>query len=192
MHRAKRLVLAHLWVAFALFAFAAVLGAWQMLVRSSLGAPLETPSVYYASVTLHGTAMAYVLTTFFAMGFGYFVAVTALDRDLPRLGAAWAGFWIAAVAALARDRRSLGAAWAGFWIAAVGTVTAVVPILLGKASVLYTFYPPLTGSVFYYLGVLLVVIGSWIWVALMGAAMVGWKREHPGRPVPLAMFATVA
>src|SRR3954453_8393588 len=113
--------------------------------------------------------MAYVLTTFFAMGFGYFVAVTAPDRDLP----------------------SLGAAWAGFWIAAVGTVTAVVPILLGKASVLYTFYPPLTGSVFY-LGVLLVVIGSWIWVALMGAAMVGWKREHPGRPVPLAMFATVA
>src|SRR3954451_7554638 len=54
MHRAKRLVLAHLWVAFALFAFAAVLGAWQMLVRSPLGAPLETPSVYYASVTLHG------------------------------------------------------------------------------------------------------------------------------------------
>src|SRR3954451_24294011 len=86
MHRAKRLVLAHPWVAFALFAFAAVLGAWQMLVRSSLGAPLETPSVYYASVTLHGTAMAYVLTSFFAMGFGYFVAVTALDRDLPSLG----------------------------------------------------------------------------------------------------------
>ncbi len=34
------------------------------------------------SVTAHGVAMAYVLTTFFIMGFGYFVAVTALARPL--------------------------------------------------------------------------------------------------------------
>ena len=35
------------------------------------------------SVTAHGVAMAYVLTTFFIMGFGYFVAETALERPLP-------------------------------------------------------------------------------------------------------------
>jgi cytochrome c oxidase subunit 1 len=35
------------------------------------------------SVTAHGVAMAYVLTTFFIMGFGYFVAVTALGRRSP-------------------------------------------------------------------------------------------------------------
>jgi cytochrome c oxidase subunit I len=32
--------------------------------------------------------------------------------------------------------------------------------------VLYTFYPPLTGSPFYYLGVVLVVVGSWFWAGL--------------------------
>ena len=32
---------------------------------------------------------------------------------------------------------------------------------------LYTFYPPLIGNPFYYIGVVLVVIGSWVWVALM-------------------------
>src|SRR5690606_15436824 len=38
----------------------------------------------------------------------------------------------------------------------------------------------------------LVVVGSWVWVALMFLAMRNFKREHPGRPVPLAMYATVA
>jgi cytochrome c oxidase subunit I len=65
-------------------------------------------------------------------------------------------------------------------------------VAMGLASVLYTFYPPMIGSVFYYIGVVLVVVGSWIWVALMSVNLHAWKRENPGRPVPLAMFATVA
>ena len=35
------------------------------------------------SVTAHGVSMAYVLTTFFIMGFGYFVAVTSLAVRSP-------------------------------------------------------------------------------------------------------------
>jgi len=38
----------------------------------------------------------------------------------------------------------------------------------------------------------LVVAASWIWCVLMLIAMGQWKRANPGRPVPLAMFATVA
>jgi cytochrome c oxidase subunit 1 len=166
----NRLTLAHLWVAFAVFAAAAVLGAWQMLVRSPLPAPFDAPDTYFASVTLHGIAMAYVLTTFFIMGFGYFVAETALDRKLP----------------------APGAAWAGFALALLGTAMAVITVLLGKATVLFTFYPPLLGNAFFYIGLVLVVVGSWVWAGLMIAAMAGWKREYPGRPVPLAMFGTVA
>ena len=56
-----------------------------MLARSPLHAPFERPDLYFASVTAHGTLMAYVLPTLFVMGFGYFVAVTALDRPLPSL-----------------------------------------------------------------------------------------------------------
>ncbi|HEX5077605.1 MAG TPA: cbb3-type cytochrome c oxidase subunit I [Geminicoccaceae bacterium] len=170
MYRTERLVIAHMWVAFAAFALAAVMGAAQMLSRSPWTAPGEGPEAYFISVTGHGTLMAYVLPTLFAMGFGYFVAATALDRPLP----------------------SLRAAWLGFAVAVLGIGMATVPVLLGRATVLYTFYPPLTGSAFYYLGLLLVVVGSWVWVGLMIWAMTAWKRDNPGRPVPLAMFATVA
>jgi cytochrome c oxidase subunit I len=167
---AKRLVLLHLWTAFVVFAAASVLGAWQMWVRSPLSAPIATPDHYYLSVTAHGTAMAYVLTTFFIMGFGYYVAETALERALP--GVRWA--------------------WLGFALAILGTAMAVLTILSGRASVLYTFYPPLMASPFFYFGLVLVVVGSWIWSVLMIVAMAQWKHANPGRPVPLAMFATVA
>jgi len=170
VRNAERLCLAHFWVAFAAFAAAAVLGAWQMWVRSPLGAHIGTPEDYYMSVTAHGVAMAYVLTTFFIMGFGYFVAVTSLDRPLP--GKAWA--------------------WGGFVAAVIGVVTVVITIAAGKAAVLFTFYPPLTASPWFYIGLVLVVAASWVWCVLMLLAMTQWKRQHPGKPVPLAMFATVA
>ena len=92
-YRIERLVLAHIGVAFGSFAVAAVLGAWQMMARSPLSAPYATPASYFASVTAHGTIMAYVMPTLFIMGFGYFVAVTALERPLPSMRLSWAGFW---------------------------------------------------------------------------------------------------
>jgi len=166
----RHLILAHFWVAFAGFGLALLLGEWQMFVRSPLHPWIGDADLYYRSVTAHGTTMAYVLPTLVAMGFGYFVTEHALAR--PLIGLRWA--------------------WLGLALAVIGTVMAVVPIALGTASVLYTFYPPLTGSPFYYLGVVLVVVGSWIWVALMVVNLRVWKRDNPGVPVPLAMFATVA
>jgi cytochrome c oxidase subunit I len=166
----KGLCLAHFWVAFAAFAGACVIGTWQMWVRSPLGAAIGTPGHYYMSVTAHGVALAFVLTTFFIMGFGYFVAVTALNRPLP--GKSWA--------------------WGAYSLAVVGVVASFVPIAMGQASVLFTFYPPLTASPWFYIGLVLLVVASWIWAALMMVAMTAWKRDNPGRPVPLAMFATVA
>src|SRR4029450_7788062 len=166
----ERRCLAHLWVGFGAFLFACVLGAWQMWVRSPLGAKIGTPREYFMSVTAHGVSMAYVLTTFFIMGFGYFVAVTALNRPLP--GRAWA--------------------WGAFWMGLLGVVLALISIGSGQASVLYTFYPPLTANVWFYVGLVLVFAASWVWCVLMLVAMHAWKVDNPGRPVPLAMFATVA
>src|SRR5262249_15838269 len=161
---------AHYWVAFAVFLLAVMLGAWQMLMRSPLPAPLDDPNAYYASVTLHGTAMAYVVTTFFAMGFGYAVAATSLGRSI----------------------KGAAAAWIGFGICLVGTLMAVAALLSGQAAVLYPFYPALLGRGWYYVGATLLIGGSMIWVVLMLVNMAAWKRENPGRPVPLAMFATAA
>jgi len=166
----RRLILAHLWFAFVGFGLALLLGEWQMFIRSPLHTWISDPEWYYRSVTAHGTTMAYVLPTLVAMGFGYFVTEVALKR--PMIGLRWA--------------------WVGFALVAFGTFVAIIPVALGRASVLYTFYPPLIGDPFYYIGVVLVVVGSWIWVALMGVNMYAWKRQNPGAPVPFAMFATVA
>jgi len=167
---ARRLVLWHFWVAFAAFAVAIVLGEWQMFVRSPLSAWVGNPEYYYRSVTEHGTVMAYVFPTLVAMGFGYAITELALKR--PLIGLRWA--------------------WAGFWLVVLGALLASAPVAAGRASVLYTFYPPLVGSVYYYLGVVLVVVGSWLWVALMAINLRAWKKDNPGATVPLAMFGNVA
>jgi len=166
----RRLVLAHFWLAFAVFGLALLLGAWQMFIRSPLHTWISNPEWYYRSLTAHGTVMGYVFPTLVAMGFGYAISEVSLKQRL--VGLRWA--------------------WAGYWLVVVGAVTAMIPVSLGRASVLYTFYPPLIGSPFYYLGVVLVVVGSWIWVALMSVNLHIWKKANPGTPVPLPMFANVA
>jgi len=110
VQNSSRLALYHYWVAFGVFLPAVVLGAWQMLMRSPLPAPLDDPNAYYTSVTLHGTAMAYVVTTFFAMGFGYAIAATSLGRPV----------------------RGVAAAWIGSVICLIGTVMAVATVLAGR------------------------------------------------------------
>lgn len=170
MLNSRRLILAHFWLAFAVFGIALVLGAWQMFIRSPLHTWISNPEWYYRSLTAHGTVMGYVFPTLVAMGFGYAISESSLKQ--PLIGRRWA--------------------WAGFWLILVGAVTAMVPVSLGRASVLYTFYPPLIGSPFYYIGIVLVVVGSWIWVALMSVNLRIWKRDNPDKPVPLAMFANVA
>jgi cytochrome c oxidase subunit I len=114
--------------------------------------------------------MAYVVTTFFAMGFGYAVTATSLGRPI----------------------RGVWAAWIGFAVCLIGAVMAAAAVLAGKASVLYTFYPPLLASAWYYSGAFLLIGGSMIWVVLMIINMAAWKRDNPGKPVPLAMFAITA
>lgn len=166
----RRLVLAHFWFAFATFGVALLLGAWQMYVRSPLHAWLSEPELYYRSVTAHGSVMAYVFPTLIAMGFGY--AISELSLEQPLIGRRWA--------------------WAGWWLVVIGSLTAMVPVALGLASVLYTFYPPMIANPFYYIGVVLVVVGSWIWVALMSVNLYAWKKANRGKPVPLPMYANVA
>ena len=166
----RTLALYHFWVAFGAFAVASLLGLYQVLERSGLVPFIQSPGVYSASVSTHGVLMAFVLTTFFIMGFGYVTAASSLKMPVwnPKL------------------------AWAGFGLAAFGVVLAALPLLTGNASVLYTFYPPLQASALFYLGATLLVVGSWLWCAVMIFMHLQWKAAHPGETVPLAMFATTA
>jgi cytochrome c oxidase subunit 1 len=170
MNRTDRLSLAHLWVAIGAFGVAAAMAFMQALSRASLDLPWRSAKLYYISVTAHGVLMALVFTTFFIMAFGYVVVTRALERA----------------------PAAPGLAWAGFWTALAGTLAAVVAILAGKATVLYTFYPPLQAHPAFYIGLTLVIVGSWCWAAVMLLSYRAWRREHEGAPAPLAMHGMLA
>jgi len=169
-NRTSRLALANLWVAILAFGIASAMALMQALSRAALDLPWRSAKMYYLSVTAHGTLMALVFTTFFIMAFGYVVAERTLGRPVPHRGLAWAGYWIALA----------------------GTLAAVAAILSGKATVLYTFYPPLKAHPAFYMGATLLVVGSWIWGFVVIRSYLLWQREHPGQPAPLALHGMLA
>ena len=170
MTRADRLSLSHLWVAIAAFGVASAMALMQALSRASLDLPWRSAKMYYLSVTAHGVLMALVFTTFFVMAFGYVVVSRTLEQE----------------------PSPFTLAWAGFWIALAGTAAAAAAILTGKATVLYTFYPPLQAHPAFYIGLTLVVVGSWCWGAVMLLSYRAWRRTRPDRAAPLAMHGMIA
>lgn len=169
MYRSQRLVLCHFWAAFAAFVPAICLGVFQMIARSPW-LEVRDPKMYYSSVTAHGSFFGYMFPTFIAMGFGYAACANALAQRIV----------------------GQGFAWLGFAMAVVGSLAALIPDLVGKSATLYTFYVPLIGDTWYYIGLILVIVGSWVWVAVMLANLTVWKVRHRNVPVPLAMFASCA
>lgn len=166
----QRLATANIGVAVGAFGIATFMAFMQALSRANLELPWRSARLYYLSVTGHGVLMALVFTTFFIMGLGAAFTTRALERPLRFAGLAWAGFWVALAGTLA-------ALWAVFW---------------GKATVLYTFYPPLKAHAAFYIGLTLLVVGSWAWSASVLATYRAWKREHAGRPAPLVVHGMVA
>ena len=145
-------------------------GLMQVLYRSGM---IHTRKVfgleYYQGLTLHGVINAIVFTTFFAVAFGYAVIRFYLGRAL-----------------------NMKVAWLSFVLMVSGTLLSAAAILSGKASVLYTFYPPLRAHPAFYVGLTLVVIGSWIAFFNWWPVYFAWKREHPGQKVPLAVVGIFA
>ncbi|MCB1875629.1 MAG: cbb3-type cytochrome c oxidase subunit I [Chromatiales bacterium] len=167
-HRPVGLAMAHLWVAFLTFLLAAVLGLYQVAVRA--GVVPQWDEGYYISVSAHGNIMGFVLTTFFIVGFGYYTANTSLKRKV------WAP----------------GLAWTGWLMMMAGVLLVVFALITRQATVLYTFYPPLTAHWTYYVGAALLVVGSFLWCVIMIVMFGQWKKDNPGKPVPLAMYGTTA
>ena len=95
---------------------------------------------YYQGLTLHGVINALVFTTFFEVAFGYVVVAYFLRQTLRRGGD------------LARRRAHARRHVDG----------GVRHAHAARASVLYTFYPPLKASPLFYIGATLLVVGSWI------------------------------
>ncbi len=168
---ASKISLVNLWIAFITFLLAAFMGLYQVAERSGLFPQIEVIELYYRSVSSHGVIMGFVLTTFFIMGFGYWIIHTSLKTKI------WGGDLLG---------------WFGFLLSLGGTVLAAAMLFTGEASVMYTFYPPIKANPLFYFGALFLVAGSWVWCLQTVMSMNVWKKANPGVAVPLAMYAMTA
>lgn len=163
-----KLVLANMiWVSFALL-IGGTAGLLQTLVRSG---QFELPFGigYYQLLTLHGVILALVMTFFFIMGF----QIAALSRT--------AGSF---------NTSELRLGWTGFWVMTAGTLMSAAMIALNEASVLYTFYAPLQAHAVHYIGLALVIVGTWISVAGQLMRYFRWRKENKGQKTPLLSYMT--
>jgi cytochrome c oxidase subunit I len=145
-------------------------GLMQVLYRAGMIRSSQFLGLsYFQGLTLHGVVNAIVFTTFFGVAFGYAVIRYYLGRPL-----------------------NMKVAWLSFTLMMVGTLLAAAAILSGKATVLYTFYPPLRAHPAFYVGVVLLVVGSWVAFFNWLPPYFAWKREHPGEKVPLAVVGIFA
>ena len=124
---------------------------------------------YYQGLTIHAVLNALVWTTFFIIGFFTYIFPRSLNKELtyPKIN----------VAALI--------------VMVVGLVMAAVPILLNLATVLFTFYPPMQANPFFYVGLTLVVVGSWVAGWGYFATYIPWRKENPGVQTPFIAFGVL-
>ncbi|WP_271853193.1 b(o/a)3-type cytochrome-c oxidase subunit 1 [Planococcus maritimus] len=165
----RKIALWHLGVAYTAFLIGTLMGVLQVFIRNDA---LQLPAWldYYQILTAHGVLLALIYTTFFIFAF----FITGMSKSLGSFGPKVRLF-----------------SWVGLWVTLLGTIMATVLIIAGEASVLYTFYAPLKANGFYYVGLALVIVGTWISsFALVGHYMV-WRRNHKGQLSPLFAFMTV-
>lgn len=165
----KRLIYWELGIPITLLSIGIYHGLMQTIYRSGvLNESSFAKLDYYQGLTLHGVINAIVLTTFFAVAFGHATIAFYLKKE---------------------PNKKLG--WLSFWLMTIGTTLAAWAMLAGKASVLYTFYPPLKGHPFFYLGTALLIVGSWLPLFDWARMYVQWKKENPVTKTPLAVLGTL-
>ncbi|HEX6132448.1 MAG TPA: cbb3-type cytochrome c oxidase subunit I [Longimicrobiales bacterium] len=123
---------------------------------------------YYQGLTAHGVANVLIFTFSFANAFLPLMTARALARPL-----------------------NTALLWAGFASLVLGNVLAIYAVVGNHASILYTSYAPLQAHWTYYLGLVFVVVSTWLALANMLVALVGWKREHRGDRIPLLAYISV-
>ncbi|ETP67134.1 cytochrome C [Planococcus glaciei] len=166
----RKIALWNIGVAYTAFLIGTLCGLLQVFIRNDA---LQLPAWldYYQILTAHGVLLALIYTAFFIFGF----FVTGMSKTLGTFGPkVWLFSWI------------------GFWVTLAGTVLATIMIVSGEASVLYTFYAPLKASGWYYVGLALYVVGTWISSFALIAHYLVWRKAHKGEMSPLFAFMTIA
>jgi cytochrome c oxidase subunit 1 len=167
----RLLISAYVWVGYVMLLLGVIAGLLQVLDRTGL-LNLPRPVIYYQLLTAHGIVLALVFTTFFIVG--YLLAGVAKTMGGRLIPAA----------------RNWG--WAGFYTMTAGVVITLVEVISNRGTVLYTFYAPMGASAAFYIGLALLVVGSWLSGIAIFIQYGRWRREHPGQRSPLFAFMAVA
>ena len=86
---------------------------------------------------------------------------------------------------------SLGLGWVTFWVMLAGLVLAAIPLVGNAATVMFTFYPPLKAHWAFYVGLTLVVVGTWLVTLNLALTHRAWRAQHPGARTPLPAFMSL-
>jgi cytochrome c oxidase subunit I len=167
----KRLTAAHLLVAHVALLGGVLTGLLQGLEHAGFafpGSPYFLQS-YYHSVSVHGVLNVLVWTTFFISGFLPFIAARGYPSPLV----------------------SLRLGWFTFWLMLAGLVLAAIPLVGNAATVMFTFYAPLKAHWAFYIGLTLVVIGTWLVTLRLALTHRVWRAQHPGERTPLPAFMSL-
>ncbi|HWQ13059.1 MAG TPA: b(o/a)3-type cytochrome-c oxidase subunit 1 [Roseiflexaceae bacterium] len=168
----NRLAGLNLLIAFLALAIGGLMGVFQALEYNKVNLyPAMTPVVrsYYHGLALHGVLNVLVFTTFYIIGWLTFVAARSFGRPLA----------------------SKRLAWATFGVMTAGVVLAAIPLLANNATVMFTFYPPLKADFLFYLGLTLVVVGTWLLEANLVLTYRRWRADNPGVRTPLPAFMSM-
>src|SRR5690625_4900260 len=168
-NKESRLIMAHMYVAFISLFVGATCGLLQTLERSGKFT-LPAGIGYYQILTVHGVVLGLVLTTFFILGF-------MLSAQSKTTG----GY----------NKTERTIAWIGFWLMLIGTLAAATMILLNEATVLFTFYAPLQAHVIFYIGLALVIVGTWFDGFVIFKRHARFRKENPGERTPLLSYMAV-
>lgn len=154
--------------AFIALALGGIFGITQLLARTPYLLSINS-NLYYLILTGHGVLMAIVWTSFFIMGLAVFVINKVLNIKLNN--------------ALLNTSLILSL---------LGTALAAISILSGQANVLYTFYAPLQATPLFYIGLAILLVGTWIFAAVIFLAFIKWKRENKKASIPIPVYGVLA
>ena len=152
-------------------AIGGIFGLYQAIERLGLDLYTAMPPInnYYQGLTIHGVLLALVFTFAFSNGFLALTTMRPLERPM----------------------RSTLLLQAAFWSMLLGVVLAGWAMFANEATVMFTFYPPLKAHPLFYLGLVLVVLSTWLTSANQIATLWAWQREHRGERIPLQAFTSV-
>jgi cytochrome c oxidase subunit 1 len=167
----RKLILAHLGFSFFALLLGAIAGVLQALQRTGF-ITLPGDIGYYQLLTIHGVMMVLIFTTFFIFGFLYSGLAKTLGGQL------------------LSSANTFG--WIGYYMMVIGTLMATWAILTNEANVLYTFYAPMQASPIFYIGLALVVVGSWMGSIAIFLNYARWRKEHRDQASPLFAYMSVA